>query len=113
MVSDAVRTVKPRRITFWFPEGVPFFPNALALLAINVFPLVWFRKPFAEACATAELYISIHTVKNHITNIHQKLGVRSRRQLISLFHAGRKERPSAGPPATPAEIRPRNGLGPQ
>jgi DNA-binding CsgD family transcriptional regulator len=141
-------------ITFWFPAGVQFFPNALVLLAINVFPLVWFRKPFAEAYATAassaddreslerfcrtrgltaregailelilrgksnaqiekELFISIHTVKNHITNIHQKLGVRSRWQLISLFHAGRRERPTAEPPAGPAEIGPRTGLRPQ
>jgi len=32
------------------------------------------------------LFISFHTVKNHITNLYLKLGVRNRWQLISLFH---------------------------
>jgi DNA-binding CsgD family transcriptional regulator len=46
-----------------------------------------------------ELFISIHTVKNHITSIYGKLGVRSRWQLISLFHSDKQEILSA-------EIRP-------
>ncbi len=44
-----------------------------------------------------ELFISIHTVKNHITSIHNKLGVRSRWQLISLFHSDQQKRFSAEP----------------
>jgi len=122
--------------TFWLPDAVAFPPNALALLAINVLPFLWFKRPFAEAYATAAasaddreslerfcrargltsregdilglvlrgksnaeiekaLFISVHTVKNHITSIHQKLGVRSRWQLISLFHDGRDREPQA------------------
>jgi DNA-binding CsgD family transcriptional regulator len=140
--------------TFWFPTEVQFPPNALALLAINVVPLVWFRRPFARAYASAavstddreslerfcrtrgltvregailelilrgksnaqiekELFISIHTVKNHITNIHQKLGVRGRWQLISLFHEGGRTRPTERPPVTEADLVRRNGLRPQ
>jgi DNA-binding CsgD family transcriptional regulator len=140
--------------TFWFPNNVQFPPNALALLTINIFPLLWFRKPFAEAYAAAsmsaddreslerfcrtrgltsregailglilrgksnaqiekDLFISIHTVKNHITNIHQKLGVRSRWQLISLFHGSGQERPAAGTPVLEPELARRNGLRPQ
>ncbi|MEN6311227.1 MAG: helix-turn-helix transcriptional regulator [Acidobacteriota bacterium] len=135
--------------TFWLPTDVQFPPNALALLAINVIPFVWFGRLFARAYAVPaasagdrealdrfcrargltareadilglilrgksnaemerELFISIHTVKNHITSIHAKLGVRSRWQLISLFHSGPGQRTRAD-----GEMRPQNGLGPQ
>ena len=141
-------------LTFWLPDAVQFPPNALALLAMNVFPLLWFRRLFAEAYAATgasagdresleqfvrtrgltsregdilelilrgksnadiekRLFISIHTVKNHITSIYQKLGVRGRWQLISLFHQGPQARPSAAPLVGRAEIRPPNGLRPQ
>ncbi len=141
-------------LTFPLPDPVQFIPNALGLLAINLFPFLWLGKPFAKAYAAAPatvsdrdsfeafcrtrgltpreadiiglilrgksnadiekaLFISIHTVKNHITNIHQKLGVRSRWQLISLFHAGAPSRPRSGPPAREADEQPRNGLRPQ
>lgn len=142
-------------LTFPLPDPVQFPPNALALLAINLFPFLWLGRPFAEAYAAAPagatgreafeafcrarglsareteivdlilrgrsnaqiekaLFISIHTVKNHITSIHQKLGVRSRWQLISLFHAGGTSRPRpSGRPAAETEIRPGNGLRPQ
>ena len=140
--------------TFWFPNDVQFPPNALALLTINIFPLIWFSKPFARAYVSAtmsmddresferfcrargltpregailelilrgksnaqiekELFISIHTVKNHITNIHQKLGVRSRWQLISLVHESGRSRPAAGAPILEPELDRRNGLRPQ
>jgi DNA-binding CsgD family transcriptional regulator len=37
-----------------------------------------------------KLFISYHTVKNHVYNLYQKLGVRNRYQLFHLFHdAGR------------------------
>jgi DNA-binding CsgD family transcriptional regulator len=140
-------------LTFPLPDPVQFVPNALALLALNLFPFLWLGRPFAEAYAAAPagatgreafetycrargltgreteivalilrgrsnaqidkaLYISIHTVKNHITSIHQKLGVRSRWQLISLFQASGTPRP-AGPSVAEIEARPTNGLRPQ
>jgi len=143
-------------LTFPLPEPVQFFPNALALLAVNLFPLLWLGRPFAAAYASASaaatdrdafegfcrsrgltpreaeivalilrgksnadiekaLFISIHTVKNHITSIHQKLGVRGRWQLISLFRQGPPGRGSeAGAPAfSGAAEQPQNGLRPQ
>lgn len=141
-------------LTFPLPDPVQFIPNALGLLAINLFPFLWLGKPFAKAYAAAPatvsdrdsfeafcrtrgltpreadiiglilrgksnadiekaLFISIHTVKNHITNIHQKLGVRSRWQLISLFHAGAPSRPQSRPPVMEAHEQPPNGLRPQ
>jgi len=134
-------------VTFPLPTGIQFFPNALALLAINVIPLIWFGRPFAGAYAAPpasadgreafekfcrthgltsresrilelvlqgksnaqidkELFISIHTVKNHLTNIYQKLGVRSRWQLISLFHSDRPHRSAAGEPVLETERAP-------
>lgn len=140
-------------ITFWLPTSVQFPPNALALLAINLIPFIWFGKFFARAYAAPpasaedregferfcqahgltsrevgilelilrgksnaemerELFISIHTVKNHITNIHAKLGVRSRWQLISLFHPVWQKRSAAGPRSAETGSRLQNGLRP-
>ncbi len=138
-------------ITMPLPISLQFPPNALALLAINIIPFLWFGKTFTRAYTAApasaedreaferfcrthgltareadildlilrgksnadmekDLFISIHTVKNHITSIHSKLGVRSRWQLISLFHQGRLGRPSAGPVMAGAGSRPQSGL---
>lgn len=33
-----------------------------------------------------ELFISPHTVKNHIYNIYQKLGIKNRLEIIKLLH---------------------------
>ena len=49
---------------------------------------------------TAELFISDHTVKNHIHNIYRKLGVRNRIQLVRSFQPALEETgraPAAGP----------------
>lgn len=44
------------------------------------------------------LFISYHTVKNHVYNIYRKLGVRNRYQLMSLINARRPEgRPGPRP----------------
>ncbi len=34
---------------------------------------------------TQKLFISLHTVKNHIYNIYQKMGIKSRYQLLNMF----------------------------
>ena len=39
-----------------------------------------------------ELFISYHTVKNHIHNVYRKLGVRNRMQILSLIQNHLKER---------------------
>src|SRR5512135_814528 len=44
----------------------------------------------------ARLFISNHTVKNHIHNVYQKLGIRNRVQLIQCFRSALEE---SGPPA--------------
>jgi adenylate cyclase len=46
----------------------------------------------------ARLFISDHTVKNHIHNVYQKLGIRNRVQLIQSFRSALEE---TGPPAAP------------
>ncbi len=53
---------------------------------------------------TEELFISDHTVKNHIHNIYRKLGIRNRIQLVRRFQAALEEpgRPADGAGAAPA-----------
>jgi adenylate cyclase len=46
----------------------------------------------------ALLFISDHTVKNHVHNVYQKLGIRNRVQLIRSFRSALEE---TGPPAAP------------
>jgi len=118
-------------LTFRLPTEVQFFPNAVMLLAISVFPFIWFKRWFfaayggeddrdtedlalAKLCRDGDLtprecelvglilqgksnaeiektlFISVHTVKNHLTNIFLKLGVKNRVQLISRFHSLQK-----------------------
>lgn len=47
-------------------------------------------KHLIEGCSNNEiaekLYVSVHTVKNHITNIFQKLEVKDRSQLIAMVY---------------------------
>lgn len=47
-------------------------------------------KYIIEGCSNGEiaekLYISVHTVKNHVTNIFRKLGVKDRSQLIAIVY---------------------------
>ena len=53
---------------------------------------------------TAELFISDHTVKNHIHNIYRKLDIRNRVQLVRCFQAALEEpgRPAGAGPAPAA-----------
>lgn len=50
---------------------------------------------------TETLFISDHTVKNHIHNIYRKLGIKNRLQLVQCYRAALEEmgRPSAGVPS--------------
>lgn len=47
-------------------------------------------KCIVEGCSNNEisekLHISVNTVKNHITNIYQKLNVKDRAQLIAMVY---------------------------
>jgi len=42
-----------------------------------------------------ELFISIHTVRNHVYNIYQKLGVKNRVELVNLIHNSTTGKPAA------------------
>jgi DNA-binding CsgD family transcriptional regulator len=118
-------------LTFQLPTETQFYPNAVMLLAVYVFPFFWFKRWFFAAFAgegvrdiddlalgklcrdgdltprecelvslilqgksNAEieksLFISVHTVKNHLTNVFLKLGVKNRMQLIGRFQALQK-----------------------
>jgi tetratricopeptide (TPR) repeat protein/DNA-binding CsgD family transcriptional regulator len=50
---------------------------------------------------TEELFISDHTVKNHLHHVYQKLGIRNRIQLVRCFQSALEEqgRPPEAPPA--------------
>ncbi len=50
----------------------------------------------SNAAIEKELFISIHTVKNHVTSINSKLRVRGRWQMIALFRGERRRIPAAG-----------------
>ncbi len=59
---------------------------------------------------TEALFISDHTVKNHIHNIYRKLGVRNRVQLVRAFQDALEEPGRAAVAAAPAAARPRKPL---
>jgi DNA-binding CsgD family transcriptional regulator/tetratricopeptide (TPR) repeat protein len=59
---------------------------------------------------TEALFISDHTVKNHIHNIYRKLGIRNRVQLVRAFQDALEEPGRAAAAAAPAAARPRTPL---
>lgn len=118
-------------LTFRLPTDTQFFPNAVMLLIVLGFPILWLRRWFFPAYAAAgdrdpdtlavarlcreadltpreceivglilrgksnaeieqALFISVHTVKNHVTNILLKLGLKNRMQMIGRFHSLQK-----------------------
>ena len=51
----------------------------------EILELILLGKSNKEICG--ELYISIHTVKNHIYSIFQKMDINSRYQLVHFFNS--------------------------
>ncbi|MBN1939736.1 MAG: helix-turn-helix transcriptional regulator [Candidatus Aminicenantes bacterium] len=137
--------------TFRLPTDTQFFPNALMLLVILGFPILWIKRWFLPAYAAAEgdgdlesqaverlcregrltaregeivrmilrggsnseigtaLFISAHTVKNHLTSILLKLGLKNRMQMIARVQALQKElqtdfRIASPPPSSPPAV---------
>ncbi|MBM3311536.1 MAG: helix-turn-helix transcriptional regulator [Candidatus Aminicenantes bacterium] len=46
------------------------------------------------------LFISVHTVKNHLYKIYQKMGVRSRFQVVAMVRGDENSSPGNGPDQT-------------
>jgi len=61
---------------------------------------------------TGELFISDHTVKNHIHHVYQKLGIKNRVQLIQCFRAALEESGPATPGEMTAKLRRKKLIGP-
>ncbi|QPA33353.1 response regulator transcription factor [Anoxybacillus caldiproteolyticus] len=61
-----------------------FFSELLTSREMDV--LKYIVQGYSNREIAEKLYISVHTVKNHITNIFQKLGVTDRSQVIAMVY---------------------------